>query len=53
MNTLEFFPYPFFAGLLVLILIIFLLRRRGWRYLAGYALFQLAGKGYTRIRQLI
>jgi glycopeptide antibiotics resistance protein len=41
LNTLEFFPYPFFAGLLIIILACIRFYRRGWRCLAVLFLFGL------------
>jgi glycopeptide antibiotics resistance protein len=41
LNTLEFFPYPFAAGLLMILLACARFSQRGWRYLAVLFLFGL------------
>jgi glycopeptide antibiotics resistance protein len=41
LNTLEFFPYPFASGLLIILLACITFYRRGWRYLAVLFLFGL------------
>ena len=38
MNYIMFYPYPLVAGLLIVSLIGFLLRRRGWAYVAAITL---------------